>query len=145
MRKPTEMLILGLITGAVLSGSASAAWYNAAWPYRQEIMIDSNQVSGTLTDFPLLLTEACLQADLVPEVNTSTMRGGSPAEPMPGPDTIRRYAALGGTAMTLGSDAHLADVVAANLTGAADMLQAAGVSHQAVFRARQAELLPLGI
>ena len=56
---------------AVAVGAAQAAWYDADWQYRQKITIDGSQVSGTLTDFPLLLTEVCLQADLWSRAQTN--------------------------------------------------------------------------
>ena len=58
------------------------------------------------------IAQACVAADLTPEINTSTIRGGLD-EPMPGPSFVRCYAAAGGRAMSLGSDAHLADSVGA--------------------------------
>jgi len=88
------------------------------------------------------IAAACLEADLVPEVNTSTIRGGL-ADPMPGPAFVRRYAAAGGTAMSLGSDAHKSEVIAADFDAVAAMLGNAGVTRQAVFQDRQATLRPL--
>ncbi|MCH8967133.1 MAG: histidinol-phosphatase HisJ family protein [Planctomycetes bacterium] len=88
---------------------------------------------GDLMDEILL---ACLEADLIPEINTSTLRQGL-TEPMPGPDTVARYAALGGTMMSLGSDAHVAKAVGADLDGAAAMLRSAGMNRLAVFRDRK--------
>ncbi len=88
------------------------------------------------------ILRACLAADLTPEINTSTLRQGL-FEPMPGPDTVRRYAALGGRAMSLGSDAHRTDAVGAGLPDAADMLRHAGIFSTVVFRARQAHLVPI--
>ncbi len=78
---------------------------------------------------------ACLAADLVPEVNTSTLRNDLP-DPMPGEATMRRYAELGGTMMSLGSDAHRSTQVGADFDRALDMLRAAGVGQLAVFRSR---------
>jgi histidinol-phosphatase (PHP family) len=89
--------------------------------------------------FPDLIDEilqACLAADVVPEVNTSTMRQDL-IEPMPGPDTMARYATLGGTAMSLGSDAHRPEDVGADLDRAAAMLRTAGLTSTAQFKARR--------
>jgi histidinol-phosphatase (PHP family) len=88
------------------------------------------------------ILHACLQADLIPEINTSGAR--SPlAEPMPNGHLVRRYASLGGTMMTLGSDAHVADHVGEGLADAAAMLRSAGIRQMAVFRDRRLETLPL--
>ena len=88
------------------------------------------------------ILNACLRADLVPEINTSTLRQGL-AETMPNVDTIRRYAALGGTGMALGSDAHRPDDVGADLTVAARQLRSAGLNHLVVFDRRHRVDVPL--
>jgi histidinol-phosphatase (PHP family) len=77
----------------------------------------------------------CLAADLIPEVNTSTVRVGA-GWSMPDALVVARYAALGGRAMCLGSDAHRADHISADFDYAVDMLQANGITYQAVFRQR---------
>jgi histidinol-phosphatase (PHP family) len=82
------------------------------------------------------ILQTCLSADIVPEVNTSTLRGGI-GEPMPGPEIIKRYAELGGKMMSLGSDAHKANQIASGLEEAAAMLQEAGISQAAVFQQRK--------
>lgn len=86
--------------------------------------------------------EACLAADVVPEINTSTLRQGCD-EPMPGPRTIRRYAELGGTAMCIGSDAHVSKDIGAGFDVAAALMRDAGIAKLAVHRARSRELVPL--
>ncbi|NOT01855.1 MAG: histidinol-phosphatase HisJ family protein [Phycisphaerales bacterium] len=84
----------------------------------------------------------CLAADVVPEVNTSTLRQGV-GEAMPGPATVQRYAALGGTMLSIGSDAHKPEDVGADFTTAIDMLRAAGIDATAVYvnRDRRRELI----
>ena len=57
-------LLTGLLVLFVVANCATAAWYDGAWAYRQKITIDGGQVSGTLTNFPLLLTEGCIEADV---------------------------------------------------------------------------------
>ncbi len=89
------------------------------------------------------ILRTCLAADLVLEVNTSTLRQNL-TEPMPGPETVARYASLGGTAMSLGSDAHRAQDVGAGLDQAAAMLRAAGLKSVAVFRNRKRIEVPVG-
>jgi histidinol-phosphatase (PHP family) len=81
------------------------------------------------------ILEACLQADLIPEINTSTLRQGL-GEPMPGPRFVRRYAELGGRMMSVGSDAHRAEDIGSSFDVAAAMLRDAQLSA-ALFRQRQ--------
>ncbi len=88
------------------------------------------------------ILRTCLAADLIPEINTSTWRQGLP-EPMPADWVVRRFAELGGTAMTLGSDAHRAVDIGAGLPEAAALLQDAGFEHVPVFRERRVEPIPV--
>lgn len=82
------------------------------------------------------ILRACVDAELVPEINTSSLRQGL-SETMPGPATVRRYAELGGTGMSLGSDAHRAEDIGAGFDEAVAMLRDAGLSNVAWFRARE--------
>jgi histidinol-phosphatase (PHP family) len=88
------------------------------------------------------ILRACLAADLIPEVNTSTLRQ-SLGEPMPGADTVARYATLGGTVMSVGSDAHEARHVGSGLEEAADMLRSAGMRSVGVFENRRRIEIPI--
>ncbi len=88
------------------------------------------------------ILRVCLAAELVPELNMSTLRQSVP-EPMPAAWAVELYAELGGRAMSLGSDAHQAEHVGAGLTEGVELLKAAGVTHQAVFADRQRHELPL--
>jgi len=85
---------------------------------------------------------ACLEADLVPELNTSTLRQSLP-EPMPAEWAVQRYAEMGGRCMLLGSDAHRSEDVGADLQRAADMLKRSGVACQALFQERRRQEVPL--
>lgn len=85
---------------------------------------------------------ACLDADLVPEINTSTLRQGCD-EPMPGPRTIRRYRELGGTGLSVGSDAHVSRDIGAGVPQATDLMRAAGFTRLAVHKARTCEYVTL--
>jgi len=79
---------------------------------------------------------ACLSADLVPEINTSTLRQGL-GEAMPNQDAVRRYAAAGGTSMSIGSDAHQSQEVGAGLDEAVSILQEEGIQKTVVFKNRE--------
>jgi histidinol-phosphatase (PHP family) len=88
------------------------------------------------------ILRACLAADLIPEVNTSTIRSGH-GRLMPDAPVVARYAELGGQAMVLGSDAHKPEHIAADFDAAVAMLQDNGIRRQAVFRGRCRSLEPL--
>lgn len=102
---------------------------------------ESYDVSGCATLIDDIL-RTLLAADMVPEINTSTLRQGLD-ETMPGERTIRRYAELGGTMMTIGSDAHRPEDIAAGFDHAQAMLRRSGVDHIAVFRDRRRTELAL--
>lgn len=82
------------------------------------------------------ILRTCLEADLVPEVNLSSLRQSLP-EPMPSDWVVRRYAELGGEAMSLGSDAHYSDHVGAGIREGAAMLKEQGIRRLAIFKNRQ--------
>jgi histidinol-phosphatase (PHP family) len=82
------------------------------------------------------ILRVCIEAELVPEVNLSSLRQSLP-EPMPAEWVVARYAELGGRAMTLGSDAHRPEHVANYLSDGVAMLKRQGVTHLAVFEGRQ--------
>ncbi len=88
------------------------------------------------------ILEVCLEADLVPEVNTSSLRQSLP-EPMPADWVVRRYAQLGGTMMSLGSDAHRPADIGAGIPEGAALLRSQGIAHLAVFRNRERAATPL--
>lgn len=84
----------------------------------------------------------CLEADLIPEVNTSTLRNKLDA-PMPGPETMQRYSALGGTMMSIGSDAHSPQHIGADFDRAIEMLKTSGIQNAAMFRRGEVTPTPL--
>jgi histidinol-phosphatase (PHP family) len=90
---------------------------------------------GPFDDLTLVeeILRNCLSADLIPEINTSTLRNNMPA-PMPGAEVIDAYAALGGTSVSLGSDAHTAKYVGSHFDHALDIMRNAGITRLAVFR-----------
>lgn len=92
---------------------------------------------GPVTDMDLIdeILTLCLEAELIPEVNTSTLRNHLHA-PMPGPEVMARYAELGGAMMSLGSDAHSPQHVGASFDDAINMLKTAGIKQFARFRDR---------
>lgn len=75
----------------------------------------------------------CLEAGLVPEINTSSWRQGLD-EPMPGLSTLKTWARLGGRAVSLGSDAHRAEHIGADFDRAIELAREAGIERIAAFR-----------
>ncbi len=88
------------------------------------------------------ILDTCLAADVVPEINTSTLRQGLD-EPMPGSSTIERYSELGGTCISLGSDAHVSRDIGAGFDHALGLMDRAGITRLAVHRQRQREFVEL--
>ena len=70
------------------------------------------------------------------EVNTAGYRYGL-NQTHPSLEIVKRYRELGGEIITMGSDAHQASHVGANLEIAREILLAAGFKNYTVFRARQ--------
>ena len=81
----------------------------------------------------------CLKAELIPEINTSTLRNNMSA-PMPNPEIVQRYAALGGESVALGSDAHSAGCVGSHFDVALQIMRDAGITELAVFENRRLRL-----
>jgi histidinol-phosphatase (PHP family) len=86
------------------------------------------------------ILRTCLAADLTPEINTSSLRQGLD-EPMPNAAAVRRYAELGGTAVSIGSDSHRAEDIGAGFDVAEQMVMSAGLQGLAVFKDRRRSLV----
>lgn len=84
----------------------------------------------------------CLAADLIPEVNTSTLRQGL-GEPMPAGWVIDRYAEAGGRVVSLGSDAHRSSDIGADFDRAAQIVRTAGLEGTVQFVGRTARVIAL--
>ncbi len=83
-----------------------------------------------------------IAADILPEINTSTLRDRV-GEPMPGEWTIGRYVESGGKVMSIGSDSHRSDHIGAGFDTAKATLLRAGIEAAAVFTNREMEVIPL--
>lgn len=70
------------------------------------------------------------------EINTSNLFKGLPS-PNPEADIIKLYRKLGGEIITIGSDAHKPEAIAAGFNKATDILTAAGFRYIAHFEKRQ--------
>ncbi len=76
------------------------------------------------------------------EINASGWRQG-PGEPYPGEAILARYRALGGTRITVGSDAHRARRVGDGVHRAYDLARRLGFTHVTRYRERRPELVPV--
>ena len=76
------------------------------------------------------------------EINTSGMRQGL-SECLPSPGILKKYAALGGRIVTVGSDAHRAVDVAADLETAKSYMRTAGLEYITCYRNRKPEMIML--
>lgn len=85
---------------------------------------------------------ALIRRDKGIEINTSGIRYGLGAF-CPSRELLKRYLELGGRIITLGSDAHRAQDLAADFGEAAALLESLGVKEIAVFRKRQPEWIPI--
>ena len=62
--------------------------------------------------------------------------------PMPGPEILTRYAELGGTMVSLGSDAHSPQAVGSHFDQALTIMREAGIRNLAVFHQGRCEPEP---
>jgi len=59
------------------------AWYDPSWLYRQKITIDHTLVAEDLTDFPVLITDAVVQASLFAHGRSDGPTSSSPPATRP--------------------------------------------------------------
>lgn len=88
------------------------------------------------------ILRAIVQRAKAIEINTSPLRKGLPA-PCPDLTVLRWYRELGGAKLTIGSDAHYAGDVGADIDVALDLARAAGFDRILTFERRQPEWMPL--
>lgn len=86
--------------------------------------------------------EAIIDREIALEVNASGLRT-APHVPFPHPDVLKWYRDLGGTLISLGSDAHRPEQVGQGLDHCAELLVAIGFREYHVFRGRAVHPLPL--
>lgn len=76
------------------------------------------------------------------EINTSGLRQ-APKTSMPGPQVAGLYAALGGRAVTIGSDSHVPETIGAGFARTLAMLKLLGIEHVSTFRQRRRVNVPI--
>jgi histidinol-phosphatase (PHP family) len=81
--------------------------------------------------------EAAVQNRLALEINTSGLRQKL-GKTMPDEYIVRRFRALGGERVTLGSDAHYAEHLGAGLETGMDLARRCGFTHLTLFQEREA-------
>ncbi len=83
-----------------------------------------------------------IHKDIGLEVNSNALRSGF-CMPNPGASILHRYYELGGRLLTIGSDAHRPEDIAADFDRIADLLRALGFREYATFSNRTPEFHPL--
>jgi len=76
------------------------------------------------------------------EINTSGLRQ-APKTSMPGPQIVALWTALGGMAVTTGSDSHVPETIGAGFERTLSMLKLLGISQVSTFRERQRTNVPI--
>ncbi len=102
------------------------------------IIPDKKYFSDMLDE--VLLT--VIKNDKAIEVNTSGLRQVI-GRTLPGEDVIRRFKALGGKYVTLGSDAHRWGDIGSGIEDGLRLLGACGFTHFTVYEKREPQLLPV--
>jgi len=66
MKIRLSIAVLALFVARSLTARAQAPWPESykGWEYRQTLQVDAGKVPGELTNFPMLVTEACIQSEL---------------------------------------------------------------------------------
>jgi histidinol-phosphatase (PHP family) len=90
------------------------------------------------------ILKTCIERSLALDINVSGLRKPSQII-MPDPLILKWYAEMGGTRVTLGSDAHREAEVGLHLEKAIEALRDAGISHITQFEQRRARLVELRI
>ena len=85
----------------------------------------------------------CLEHGIALDLNTSMIRKRTNGFLTPGVEILRWYAETGGERVTLGSDSHQPENIAAHLDVALAAAKDAGLKYVTQFEKRQAKLLPL--
>ncbi len=85
----------------------------------------------------------CIKHGIALDVNTSALRRRARIL-MPGLEVLRWYVEMGGRHVTLGSDAHRLDQVAAGFDQAMEAIKAAGLDHVTKFERREKRLVSCG-
>ena len=101
----------------------------------KDILIEDGQIvriAGTIDDAVDAILQTLLRRDIGLEINTGSLRRNYP-ETNPSAAIAARYYELGGRLITIASDAHYAEHVAADFDRAEAMLREIGFTEYATF------------
>ncbi len=84
----------------------------------------------------------CIERGIALDLNTQGLRSRCQLL-TPGVEILTWYREMGGERVTLGSDAHSPDVIAANFDLAIEALRAAGLTHVTQFEQREARMVKI--
>jgi len=82
----------------------------------------------------------CIEHGIALDLNTQGLRNRCQLL-TPGVEILTWYRAMGGERITLGSDAHTPDVIAANFGAASEAMKMAGLKYVTMFEKREARLV----
>ena len=88
------------------------------------------------------ILEALVKQRISLEINTSGLRQKLGAT-MPDESILRRYKAMGGERITIGSDAHYAEHLGAGLTEGMELALRCGFAHMQLYQKREAMPIPI--
>ncbi len=110
-----------------------AKWHGVGFygPFQAELF--AGEIESILT--------AMIERGIGLEINASGLFQ-PPAEPYPVSDIVQRYAAAGGTIVTVGSDAHHTTQVGQGIERVISLARAAGIHHLTSFHQRRAQPRP---
>ena len=88
------------------------------------------------------MLQNCIDRGIALDLNTQGLRNRCQLL-TPGVEILTWYREMGGERVTLGSDAHTPDVIAANFDLAIEALRAAGLKYVTQFEQREARLIAI--
>jgi histidinol-phosphatase (PHP family) len=84
----------------------------------------------------------CIERDIALDLNTQGLRNRCQLL-TPGVEILTWYREMGGERVTLGSDAHSSDDIAANFDLAIEAMRAAGLKYVTMFERREAKMVKI--
>ena len=102
----------------------------------QKIEVDMKPYEEVIRE----IMKTLISKDRAIEINTSTLRQGL-GTTMPSFPYVKMFRELGGEYVTIGSDAHWAKDLGANISDGMEVLQEAGFKYFTVFRRREPKML----